>query len=101
MNALEVRLVPASRLFDFAWPTGLAGTELLKDFDEVHPMIPRAQGCRDIGKRGHRLWLLSHLIENTLSPRGPNAWHELQEPKPRHPIARVLREAQHANMSLT
>ncbi len=46
-------------------------------------------------KRGHRLWLFSHPIENTLSRRGPHAWHELQEPKPRHPIARVLREAQH------
>ena len=48
-----------------------------------------------MSKRDHRLWLFSHRIENTLRRRRPHAWHELQEPKPRHPIARVLREAQH------
>jgi hypothetical protein len=61
-------------------------------------MIPRTRGCRDTGKRGHRLWLFSHPIENTLSRRRPHAGHELQEPKPRHPIARVLRKAQHGQL---
>ena len=39
--------------------------------------------------------MFSHLIENTLSRRRPHAGHELQEPKPRHPIARVLGKPQH------
>ena len=94
MNALEVRLVPASRIFDFSRPADHAGAELLKGFDEALPLIARARRRRDVGKRGQRLWQFSHPIENTLSRRGPHAWHELQETKTCHSIARVLREAQ-------
>jgi hypothetical protein len=100
VNALEMRLIPVARPFDFGGPAGHARAQAPEGFDKAGPIVARTRRRRNVRKSGQRIGLLRHQVEDALRRRRTHARQELHEAKAGNAVARILRESQQGEQVL-
>ena len=94
MDAIEMRLVPAARQFEFGGPAGAAGFDLADHVDEAAPVMRRTWR-RWRQRKGHdRIGRRDDVIQRLLRRGRPDAGQQLHQPEAGDAITRIFDEAQ-------
>jgi hypothetical protein len=92
MDTFQMRLIPKAREFEVSGPSGFA--EFSNRLNKGSPIGTGSGRDRHIPQRCARVRAFRKCVQHTVRGCWPNTWKQLEDPKARNAIPRVLNETQ-------